>query len=69
LLVWAELDNRPFFRALHGMALALWRLRRFNEAEMVLLNMLWLNPTDNQGARMLLDDVRARRGWEDTDDR
>jgi hypothetical protein len=36
---------------------------------MVLLNMLWLNPTDNQGARMLLDDVRARHRWEDTDDR
>jgi hypothetical protein len=62
-LVWAELDNRPFFRALHGMALALWRLGRFDPAEMVLLNMLWLNPMDNQGARMLLDDVRARRRW------
>jgi hypothetical protein len=25
-LTWGHLDNRPFFRALHGMALALWQL-------------------------------------------
>ncbi|GEM_PF-3400367 len=62
-----KLDNRPLFRGLHGLALALWRLRRFDAAELALLNMLWLNPVDNQGARMLLADVRARRRWEDTD--
>jgi hypothetical protein len=63
------LDNRPFFGALHGMALALWRLQRFEAAELVLLNVLWLNPTDNQGARALLPDVRAGRRWDDTDRR
>jgi len=31
--------------------------------------MLWPNPTDNQGAHILLEDVRARRRWEDTDER
>jgi hypothetical protein len=64
-----KLDNRPFFRALHGIALALWRLHRFEAAELVLLNMLWLNPMDNQGARALLPDVRAGRRWDDTDGR
>jgi hypothetical protein len=29
------------------------------------LNMLWLNPADNQGARELLAAVRARTGWQD----
>jgi hypothetical protein len=65
---WGHLDNRPFLRALHGMALALWQLDRFEEAEQALevLNMLWLNPADNQGARELLAAVRARTAWEDT---
>ncbi len=30
--------------------------------------MLRLNPTGNQGARFLLDDVRAQRAWEDCQD-
>jgi hypothetical protein len=47
------------------MALALWQLDRFDEAEQALLNMLWLNPIDNQGARELLVGVRARVRWED----
>src|SRR5262249_35065304 len=69
VLVWSELDNRPFFRALHGLALALWRLGNFDAAELVLLNMLWLNPMDNQGARELLRPVRERRAWGGTHER
>lgn len=65
-LAWGHLDNRPFLRSLHGLALALWQLDRFEEAERTLLNMLWLNPADNQGARELLAAVRARVSWEDT---
>jgi hypothetical protein len=68
LLVWGELDNRPFLRATHGLALALWRLRRFQSAELALLNMLWLNPMDNQGASVLLPAVQAGRCWEDAAD-
>jgi hypothetical protein len=30
-LAWGHLDNRPFLRALHGMALALWQLDRFRQ--------------------------------------
>ncbi|MGH3519239.1 MAG: hypothetical protein ACRDQ7_17840 [Haloechinothrix sp.] len=69
VLVWSELDNRPFHRALHGLALALWRLGNFAAAELVLHNMLWLNPLDNQGARALLPAVQARISWEDAEDR
>lgn len=69
VLVWSELDNRPFHRALHGLALALWRLTNFAAAELVLHNMLWLNPLDNQGARTLLPAVHAGIAWEDSDDR
>lgn len=29
--------------------------------------MLWLNPTDNQGARLLVEDIRAGVGWEPPD--
>ncbi len=69
VLRWAELDNRPFLRALHGLTLALWRLGRFEQAQTTLHNMLWLNPADNQGARLLLPDVANRHRWGDTDDR
>lgn len=62
-LPWSEMDNRPFLRAVHGLALTLWRLGRFNSAERVLVTLLYLNPNDNQGAREILDDVRAHRRW------
>ncbi|MEO3976975.1 hypothetical protein [Streptomyces sp. CAU 1734] len=62
-LPWSETDNRPFLRAVQGLALTLWRLGRFNSAERVLLTLLYLNPNDNQGAREVLADVRAHRRW------
>ncbi len=48
-----------------GYGLCLWRLGRFDEAERVFEKMLWLNPSDNQGVRFLLEDVRARKAWEE----
>ena len=65
LLPWGHLDNRPFLRCMHGFGLCLWRLGRFEEAERIFDRMLWLNPTDNQGVRSLIGDVRARRDWEE----
>jgi tetratricopeptide (TPR) repeat protein len=50
---------------MHGYGLCLWRLERFDEAERLFKHMLWLNPSDNQGIRFLIDDVRARKAWED----
>jgi len=64
VLPWGLIDNRPFLRCLHGYALSLWRLGRFDEAEQVLDRMLWLNPSDNQGARIILPAVQTREAWE-----
>jgi tetratricopeptide (TPR) repeat protein len=65
LLPWGHLDNRPFLRCMQGYALCLWRLGRFEEAERVFDRMLWLNPSDNQGARFLIEEVRLRTVCED----
>ena len=62
VLVWGHVDNRPFLRCLYGYGLCCWRLDRFEEAERIFDRMLWLNPSDNQGARFLIDALRARRG-------
>ncbi|MFM9452380.1 tetratricopeptide repeat protein [Streptomyces europaeiscabiei] len=62
-LPWSESNNRPFLEALHGLALTLWRLGRFNSAERVLVTMLYLNPGDDQGALELLATVRTHRRW------
>jgi hypothetical protein len=60
LLPWGWIDNRPFLRCMNGFGLCLWRLERFEEAENIFKRMLWLNPSDNQGVRFLIHDVRAR---------
>ncbi len=65
LLPWGHLDNRPFLRCMHGFGLCLWRLGRFEEAAGIFERMLWLNPSDNQGVRFLIDYVRAKEAWED----
>ena len=64
LLPWGHIDNRPFLRCLHGYGLCLWRLKRSDEAERVFDRMLWFNPSDNQGVRFLINDVRAGTSWE-----
>jgi hypothetical protein len=63
--MWHFIDNRPFLRCMHGYGLCLWRLGCFDEAERVFDRMLWLNPSDNQGVRFLIDDVKAKIAWED----
>ena len=65
LLPWGLIDNRPFLRCLHGFGLCLWRLGRFEEAGRIFDRMLWLNPTDNQGVRFVIHEVRAGTAWED----
>ena len=66
LLPWGLIDNRPFLRCMHGFGLCLWRLRRFKEAKNLFDRMLWLNPSDNQGVRFLVDDVSTKVPWEDS---
>ena len=63
VLLWADLDNRPFFRCLYGYGLCLWRLGRFKEAEKIFERMLWLNPPDNQGARFNIYLVKDKKPW------
>jgi len=65
VLSWGLIDNRPFLRCMHGFGLCLWRLERWQEAESVFARMLWLNPSDNQGVRFILPEVRARMPWRD----
>lgn len=67
LLPWGCIDNRPFLRCMNGYGLCLWRLRRFEEAANIFNRMLWLNPTDNQGVRFIIDDVKTHREWKDED--
>jgi len=64
VLPWGMIDNRPFLRCLQGYGLCLWRLERFDESAAVFERMLWLNPSDNQGVRFLVDEVRKRRAWQ-----
>ncbi len=68
VLPWGHIDNRPFLRCMHGFGLCLWRMGRLSEACQIFERMLWLNPSDNQGVRFLLDDVRLKRAWEDRQD-
>ena len=65
VLPWGLIDNRPFLRCMHGYGLCLWRLGRFDEAERIFQQMLWLNPSDNQGVRFLIDEVKEKTAWED----
>ena len=63
VLRWGHIDNRPFLRCMHGFGLCLWRLGRLKEAEEIFTRMLWLNPTDNQGVRFLLGEIREGKVW------
>ncbi len=65
VLPWGLIDNRPYLRCLHGYGLCLWRLERFGESAAVFKRMLWLNPSDNQGARFNLAQIEDGMPWED----
>jgi hypothetical protein len=68
VLSWGHIDNRPFLRCMHGYGLCLWRLGRFDESVRVFERMLWLNPSDNQGVRFLIEVIRARTAWEECEE-
>ena len=68
VLAWGLIDNRPFLRCMQGYGLCLWRLEHWEQAERVFERMLWMNPSDNQGIRFLLPDVRAHEAWVDEDE-
>ena len=45
--------------------ISLCRLRRLKEAGQIFKRILWMNPTDNQGARLVIGPVRDKERWED----
>jgi len=61
LLPWGWGDNRPYLGCLQGKGICLWRTGRFEEAQALFEKMLWLSPSDNQGIRFILPDVRTRK--------
>lgn len=61
---WGLLQTRPYMRARHDLALALWRLGHRDEAVGHYREMLRLNPHDNQGIRYLLIDALLELGHE-----
>ena len=67
VLAWGIIDNRPLLRCLHGAGLCAWRLGNAQAARAAFTKMLWLNPTDNQGARFNLADLEAGRTWKEAE--
>jgi hypothetical protein len=66
-LVFDHAPEEAIRHCMQGFGLCLWRLGRFEEAHAVFDRMLWLNPSDNQGMRLLVGQARARRPWVDED--
>ena len=52
-LEWGWLENRPFLRCLHGLALARYDDGEIEEAFGLFQELLSLNPNDNQGVRAI----------------
>ena len=62
LIEWTVIENRPFFRAAHGLVLCHLHLGEWNEAVDLMNAMLAWNPGDNQGIRYLLGSALLRAG-------
>jgi len=52
-LEWGWLENRPFLRCLHGLALSRYDEGKIEEGLGLFQELLSLNPNDNQGARAM----------------
>ncbi len=50
---WGDVETRPFMRAMHNLALALWECGDGEAAASLADRILRLNPNDNQGIRYL----------------
>jgi tetratricopeptide (TPR) repeat protein len=65
-LEWGCLENRPFLRCLHGLALARYEEEEVEEALSLFQELLSLNPNDNQGVRAMAEGALFNLGrWED----
>ena len=61
-LEWGWLENRPFLRCLHGLALARYDEGEVEEALRLFQELLSLNPNDNQGVRAMAEEVLFKLG-------
>lgn len=52
-ILWAELDNRPFLRTMHGLGLTYLFLQEWERASDIFVKLLNYNPNDNQGVRAM----------------
>lgn len=65
-LPWSWTDNRPFLRAIQGLALGHLRQGNINEALQLLERLLKLNPDDEQNVKLLLEDMKkGKLVWDD----
>jgi len=62
LLEWGWLENRPFLRCLHGLALASYKEGETKEALKLFQELLSLNPNDNQGVRAMAIEALFKLG-------
>ena len=63
VLPWGWIDNRPFLRCLHGLAVSAWRLGEHDSAETLSWALLWLSPGDHQGVSGILPEITAGARW------
>ena len=63
VLPWGWIDNRPFLRCLHGLALCAWRQRRWDDADAMFTARGWLDPSGAFSDLACLDAVRSRQRW------
>ncbi|MBM4446123.1 MAG: tetratricopeptide repeat protein [Chloroflexi bacterium] len=61
-LEWGWLENRPFLRCLHGLALARYYEGETEEAVRLFRELLSLNPNDNQGVRAMAEEALFKLG-------
>ena len=61
-LKWIDLDNRPFLRCLHGLALAKYHNGEVQDALQLFMELLSLNPNDNQGVRAMAIEALCKLG-------
>jgi tetratricopeptide (TPR) repeat protein len=61
-LEWGWLENRPFLRCLHGLALARYDDGETGEALSLFQELLSLNPNDNQGVRAIAVEALFKLG-------
>lgn len=61
-LEWGWLENRPFLRCLHGLALVRYNDGETEEALRLFQELLSLNPNDNQGVRAMAEEALFKLG-------